>query len=135
MKEGLSDQLKRMKEKSLQSLEIARDLFSKGYHGDSSSKAYYAVFHALQAVLLTKGLTHSKHQQVIGSFNKECIHTGLFPKDFSKWIERLFKDRQISDYEYLTTISRDSAKEDLKRAETIILAIAEYLKKEGLLNT
>ena len=39
------------------------------------------------------------------------------------------KEGQISDYEYLATISRDSAEEDLKRAETIILAIVEYLKK------
>ena len=45
------------------------------------------------------------------------------------------KEGQISDYEYLATISRDSAEEDLKRAETIILAIVEYLKKEGFLNT
>lgn len=135
MREGLSGQLRRMKEKSLQSLEIARDLFSKGYYGDCSSKAYYAVFHAVQSVLLTKGLTYSKHWQVMGAFNKECIHKGLFPQDFSKWIERLFKDRQISDYEYLSSISADHAEEDLKRAEIIILAIEEYLKKEGLLDT
>lgn len=135
MKEELSDQLRRMKEKSLQSLEIARDLFSKGHYGDCSSKAYYAVFHALQAVLLTKGLTHSKHWQVMGAFNKECVHKGLFPQDFSKWIERLFKDRQISDYEYLITVSRDHAEEDLKRAENITLAIGEYLRKEGFLDT
>lgn len=135
MKEGLSDQLRRMRGKSLQSLEIAKDLFSKGYYGDCSSKAYYAVFHAIQSVLLTKGLTYSKHQQVIGAFNKEFIHKGLFPQDFSKWTERLFKDRQISDYEYLAVVSRDYAEEDLKRAEAIVLAIEGYLKKEGLLDT
>lgn len=135
MREGLSGQLRRMKEKSLQSLEIARDLFSRGYYGDCSSKAYYAVFHAVQSVLLTKGLTYSKHWQVIGAFNKECIHKGLFPQDFSKWIERLFKDRQISDYEYLTSIPSEYAEEDLKRAENIVSAIGEYLKKEGLLDT
>ncbi|RJQ43715.1 MAG: HEPN domain-containing protein [Nitrospiraceae bacterium] len=86
--------------KSSQSLDDATLLYKKSSYDSSASLAYYAVFHAIQALLLTKGLAFSKHTQVKGAFNKEFIHTGIFPKSFTGIVERLFKDRQIGDYEY-----------------------------------
>jgi len=35
---------------------------------------------------------------------------GIFPKDFSKRIARLFRERQIGDYEFDISISADAAK-------------------------
>lgn len=34
--------------------QVARELFAKGHWDDAVSRAYYAAFHAAQAVLLTK---------------------------------------------------------------------------------
>ena len=119
--------------KSKHTLKIARELYELDYYGDSISKVYYAVFHSLQAILLTLGLSFSKHSGIIGAFNKEFIYREIFPKDFHKIIERLFKERQIGDYEYEENLNSDDAKQDINDAESIILSIERYLIKEGFL--
>jgi uncharacterized protein (UPF0332 family) len=126
----LSKQLKVMIYKSKDSLKVARDLHKQGYYNDSASKSYYAVFHALQAILLTTNMSFSKHSAVLSAFNKEFIYNDIFPRDFYKKIIRLFKDRQIGDYEYEKVIEAESSREDVDDAERIINAIIEYLKIE-----
>ncbi len=70
--------------KSKDTLKIAKQLNEQEYYDDSVSKAYYEVFHSLQAILLTIGLSFSKHSGIIGAFNKEFIHKEYFPKIFIK---------------------------------------------------
>ena len=53
----------------------------------------------------------------------------MFPADFAKKIKTLRKDREISDYDYITSISEEKVKEDIKSAEEIIKEIEMYLKK------
>ncbi len=52
--EELSQQLKVMMGKAKDSLEVAKQLHKQNHYNDAASKAYYAVFHSLQAALLTK---------------------------------------------------------------------------------
>lgn len=119
--------------KAKNTLKIAKQLYKQDYYNDSVSRAYYAVFHSLQAILLTIGLSFSKHSGVIGAFNKEFIHKDIFPKEFHKMIERLFKDRQIGDYEYEEGLNYEDAKQDIASAENIIVSIERYLIKEGFI--
>ena len=56
----LSQQLKVMMGKAKDSLEVAEQLHKQKHYNDAASKAYYAVFHSLQASLLIKGLSFSK---------------------------------------------------------------------------
>lgn len=44
------------------------------------SRFYYAVFHAMRAVLSTKSLDTPKHSGVISLFNKEFVKPGLISK-------------------------------------------------------
>ena len=130
----LSKQIKIMMAKAKDSLEVARQLHEQKHYNDAASKAYYAVFHSLQAILLTKELSFSKHSAVMSAFNKEFIYSGDFAKDFYTKIIRLFKDRQIGDYEYTKEIDRESSETDVADTEMIINAIEEYLKNEGYLS-
>lgn len=130
----LSRQLKAMMEKTMDSLEVAKQLHNLSHYNDTASKAYYAVFHSLQAILLTKGLSFSKHSAVLSAFNKGFIYSGVFDKNFYNKIIRLFKDRQIGDYEYEICIDRESSEADICDAEMIINAIGAYLRREGYLD-
>jgi len=123
-----------MMAKAKDSLDVAKQLHEQKHYNDAASKAYYAVFHSLQTILLTKGLSFSKHSAVLSAFNKEFIYSGSFAKDFYAKIIRLFKDRQIGDYEYANEIDGESSEIDVADAEMIINAIEEYLKNEGYLN-
>lgn len=124
----LVKKLREIMHKSRHAFDDAVALHERGSYDSSASLSYYAVFHALQALLLTKGLSFSRHAQVKGSFNKDFVYTGIFPKEFTKTVEKLFKDRQIGDYEYGEHINKEDAQKDINDASTIIASVEEYLK-------
>lgn len=70
---GNIDVIKAMLSKAREKLKTARIDFDNERYDDSVSRSYYAVFHAISAVLLSKGLHFSSHSQTIGAFNKEFI--------------------------------------------------------------
>jgi len=116
-----------MIEKSERTLEAAREHLSKGDADFASSKAYYAVFHLLQAVLLTKGLTFSKHAGVISGFSEHFIKPGIFPAEFGGIIQRLRKDRELGDYGYQMSVSKAEAAEDVEMSRTVFERLKAYL--------
>jgi len=127
-REKLNKQLNLMIDKAHRALEAARVLLRKEDVGAVSSKSYYAVFHMLQAALLTKELSFSRHLTVMNAFSNQFIKSGIFPKEFSKEIKRLKRNREVGDYEYLKTIQREQAEKDLKSAENIVGAIELYIQ-------
>jgi uncharacterized protein (UPF0332 family) len=120
--------IKEMLAKSHKKIKTALTNFEHEQYDDSVSRSYYAVFHAISATLLSKGLHFSSHAQTIGDFNKEFVKTGKIPI-LTKTIEKLFSERQIGDYDFQTYLDVDTAKEDLEEAEKIIDACEEYLAK------
>ncbi len=121
-----------MLRKAEEKLETAQIDFNNERYDDSISRAYYAVFHAISAALLSRGLHYSSHSQVIGNFNKEFVKTETFPKTFTKIVQRLFEERQIGDYDIESEITRKEADQNLKDASKIIKAIKKYLKSAGI---
>jgi len=112
---------------ALEKLDTARILYENARYDDAASRVYYAVFHAMTAALLSKGLSYSSHGQVIGAFNREFIKTGIFPKKYSSIIQALFDDRQIGDYGILVKISKTTAREHINKAEKMIKEIRLFL--------
>ncbi|MFQ6094467.1 MAG: hypothetical protein ACE5OR_17640 [bacterium] len=43
---------------------------------------------------------------------------------------RLFKDRQIGDYDFVSTLGEEKAAEDIKAAKEIVRVVEKYLRKE-----
>lgn len=127
--ESFKNQIDKIIRKSHKALETARNNFDMSDYDTASSKAYYSVFHIMQAALLLKDLTYSKHSGVISGFSKEFIKTGIFPEEFSKKIRSLFKEREISDYSYSLNIEKEESGKDIENACEIVTTVEEYLKK------
>ena len=125
-------QVQELLKKATRSLAAARRHMEDGDYDFASSRAYYATFYAMETILLTKSLVFSKHSAVISAFNEKFLRTGIFPKAFSKLITRLFRERQIGDYEIGISIRQDEAKEAILSAEKIVNAIEGYLRKHAL---
>ncbi len=118
-----------MLRKSREKLITARIDFEHERHDDSVSRSYYAVYHAISAVLFSHGLHFSSHAQTIGAFNKDFIKTKLFPSSFTRVIEKLFNERQIGDYDFGSYIDAGISSDDLNAAEKIIKTCEDYLSK------
>lgn len=71
-------------------------------HGDydsAVSRLYYAMFYCAEALLLTRGLTFSKHQAVIAAFGRQFARTKLLPSELHNWLLDAFAGRQRSEYD------------------------------------
>ena len=122
--------LRAMINKAYTKLAAARNDIEHSFFEDSSSRAYYGVFHAVSAVLASKGLSFSSHAKTLGAFNREFVKTGIFPSDTFRKIQRLFEDRQTGDYDWRQSIEEETARKDLIDAEWILAKCKEYLEKE-----
>lgn len=110
-------------------MEAARIMYEYKQYDDAVSRAYYAVFHAMTAALLSKGLVFSSHGQVIGAFNREFIKTGIFPVNTSSVVQALFDDRQIGDYGIISEINKTTARRHLAQANRLIESVKAFLKR------
>jgi uncharacterized protein (UPF0332 family) len=108
-------------------LRAAGLLIVGGAWGDASSRAYYAAFHAVSAALLSRGKTYSRHGQVLGAFNRAFVHAGLFPREFTALLIRLFENRQSGDYGVLPGITEAEARQDVTDAQRIVEAVRHFL--------
>lgn len=85
-------------QRARESLDAAKLLLQNGYAGFAASRAYYAMLYAVQALLLEKGLSFSKHSAVIASFGRYYAKTGEFPVEYHRYLIDSLEIRQIGDY-------------------------------------
>ncbi|MBK9337469.1 MAG: HEPN domain-containing protein [Lewinellaceae bacterium] len=64
----------------------------------AANRVYYGMFYAMLALALLQGFETSKHQQIQGWLNKNFVHTGIFPNQFSKMVKDAFVARTDADY-------------------------------------
>ncbi|MBI1852334.1 MAG: HEPN domain-containing protein [Planctomycetes bacterium] len=73
----------------------------------------------MNAALLTKGLTFSKHSGVIAAFSQHLVKTGIIPREVGRKLTRLRRDREIGDYDDSAQGDESSAQIDVSTASEI----------------
>jgi uncharacterized protein (UPF0332 family) len=116
--------------KAGQKLAAAERDLAVEFYGDASSRAYYATFHAISAVLATKGLSFSSHGQTIGAFNREFVKAGVFPSTTTGQLQALFENRQTADYDWVNIVDQQTAEEDVAAARSILAACRDYVERQ-----
>ena len=82
-------------ERAHESLDDARLMLAqKGSNASIVNRAYYAMFYAALALLITIDKGSSKHQGVIALFDENFIKTNVLPKELGKLFHRAFDMRQ-----------------------------------------
>ena len=115
-------------------LEVAKRLFKSGDYDDSISRAYYAVFHATQALLLTEGQRGVTHKGALTLFGLLFVKTGKFNKNLGRYLANLKDDRESGDYEIFSYIDKETASTGIDEAKEFIDEAKSYLKKLGALD-
>jgi len=91
------------------------------------NRTYYAVFYEVIALLLSKGLSSSKHSGVRSLFNKEYIKTGIIAEEHGDFYNRVFGFRQRADYEDFVEFENQKVKSWLKSAKEFIDAVEKVM--------
>lgn len=115
-------------EKAERSLKAAVLLHKKGDYDFSVSRAYYAMFYAAEAALLSKNQTYSKHAGVISGFYHHFVATGDFPKQLHQVFHNAFEDRNQGDYAFMDPFPKKESEEVLENARDFINKVDRYLK-------
>lgn len=72
---------------------------NSNYYEIANTRAYYAAFHAIRALLALDDVDFKKHGSVIGYFNKNYVNTGFVDHSFIETINR----RYSSGFAFLST--------------------------------
>jgi uncharacterized protein (UPF0332 family) len=114
-------------ERASESLRAARIMLENGMLTFSMNRVYYAMFYSIQALLVSRKVSFSKHGQVKAYFNREMIKTGIFPTEMGRLYNKAFEYRQKFDYIDFSSPDREIVSEYLEKAIDFVSNIQEYL--------
>lgn len=120
-------------QKAEKKLEVAGKLFQSGDYEDAVSRAYYAVYHMTQALLLTEGEKAETHKGAVTLFGLLFVKTGKFSRNLGKYLANLKDDRESGDYEVFSYLDKETAESALFEAKEFLREGKLYLEKIGAL--
>ena len=123
----MTDAIHDLLEKSAQSIDAASLLLRDNYVDFSASRAYYAMFYAVEALLLSREHSFNKHSAVIAAFGKEFVKSGIFDNRFHRFIMGAFDLRNAGDYGSMHAVSAEKAQQTIDEARELYEAIKRYL--------
>ena len=72
----MKPELEALAKKGRRSLAASHRLYAQGDYDFAASRAYYAMFYLAEALLLSQGLSFSKHSAVIAGFGEHFVKRG-----------------------------------------------------------
>lgn len=111
-------------------LQDAKLLLAGESYRSAANRAYYAVFHAMRAVLALDGVDMKHHSGIISAFRRLYIKTGVFDVSLSELISELSSMREGSDYNDFFITSKAETAEQVASAEIFLNAVETYLNTQ-----
>ncbi len=125
----MKPEIKKLLQKGDRALKAAKGLLDQGDADFSVSRAYYAMFYAAEALLLTKHLVSSKHGGVLQLLFEHFVQPGLMDRSLHQDLHRLFDLRQEGDYWTESSITPETAGEALETARKFVSTVAGMIAK------
>ena len=91
------------------------------------NRIYYGMFYSLLALGLAYEFEASKHQILLGWFNKNFIHEGLIDSKYGKIINKASIRRTKGDYESYIDFDKDVIIEMFDEMKEFIIKIEEFI--------
>ncbi len=117
-------------ERAKQDLKDTELLYKNNSLLAANNRAYYAIFHAIQAVLALERIDFKRHKDVIGYFNKNYVNTEVFSRTIGRKIGQAFQIREDSDYDYKFIPEIEQTEYQLDTAKELIRLVKEYINKK-----
>ena len=123
----MNEDIRDLLEKSAQSRDAALLLLKDDYADFAASRAYYAMFYAIEALLLSRDLSFSKHSAVISAFGREFVKTGLLDVRFHRSVLDAFDVRNAGDYGSMHAVSEEKARMIIEESGELLEAVQRLL--------
>lgn len=86
------------------------------------------MFYILSAFSLRYDFSTSKHQQLIGWFNKEFIATGEIDRKFGRILHNAYNNRSTGDYDDFAEFDEEDVKKSFDEMKDFIRTIRALLQ-------
>jgi len=129
MKKELIDLAKYRLNKAKDTLSDSKKFIESATLESTVNRIYYSMFYSVNALLITMGLSSSKHSGVLSIFNREVVSKGYLEKKWGEFYSDMFKRRQKGDYQDFVEFERQDVKAWLKKSEEFIGKIEELALK------
>lgn len=95
----------------------------------AANRMYYAVFHAVCALLIHDGIQVNTHKGSHALFSQQYIKTGILPREYGQLYNQLQTMREESDYNCAYDVEFDELQQRLEPTRRIIEDIERLVKK------
>ena len=116
--------------KARESYEDISILLNANRLNGAANRMYYAVFHAVCALLINDGHQVNTHKGSHALFNLNYIKTGILPKEYGLLYNQLQTMREESDYNCAYDVDIDELQQRLEPAKNFIDDIEKLIKKQ-----
>ena len=99
---------------------VACELHQNHHYNDAVSRAYYSMFYAAKAVLLTKDIITRTHRGTISQLNSNFVRVGEFEEMVWKYLPLSETLREEADYSITKRITQEESDEILIGAQIFI---------------
>jgi uncharacterized protein (UPF0332 family) len=123
----VSQEVSGLLSKAERSIAAASTSLQAGDTDFAASRAYYAMFYAAEALLLSRSLSFSKHTGVHAAFGKHFAKSGEFQSRYHRWLLEAFTARIAGDYGAEVVLENAEVEETIQRADAILQATREHL--------
>ena len=100
-----------------------------GYWDTLANRLYYALFHAVSALLINDGHGVHSHRGAVGAFGQYYVVTGIFTLEEGKLYFRLQGLREKSDYNCSYNASENDIAPKIEPTRQLIEKIEKYIYK------
>ncbi len=104
-------------------------LISANRLNGAANRMYYAVFHAVCALLIHDGHQVSTHKGSHALFSLHYIKTGILPREYGQLYSQLQTMREESDYNCAYDVEMDEIEQRLKPTKRLIEDIERLVSK------
>lgn len=108
-------------------LETAVSNFAENHLRAANNRAYYAIYHAMTAVLAIESVAFKKHKDTIAHFNKSYVKTEVFPRELGRRISVAQEIRHASDYDEFYLVTKEETEVQIETAKELIKLVEEFL--------
>lgn len=97
----------------------------------AASRAYYAAFHGVTAVLAGRGMEFTKHTAVQAALHRDLIQSGAIAADLGRDYDFLLELRETADYGGVAEASLASARKAIEKARAVLAAPEPLLPNDA----
>lgn len=110
--------------------DAAKILADNGFWNSAVNRLYYAIFYAVNALLVHNGINSSSHSGLRSQFSLHFIKTGKLEKKFGTLLSELYDWRQKGDYDNIFDYDEETVKPLFSKVQEMISRIENEIGKK-----